>query len=96
VQEEIRMSLIDRWFLAHPRGVGESYWEHALVAGRFGSTMVVGGVCCLVHAVVPALFPHSASERVKQLYLRMKARQPAFRSEPPAFADPAWQLEYEI
>ena len=90
------MSLLNRWFLAHPKSVGESYLEHASVAGRFGATMVVGGVACLVHALIPALFPHAASERVKRLYLRMKARQPAFADEPPAFANPAWQLEYEI
>ena len=90
------MSVLNRWFLAHPRSVGESYWEHASVAGRFGATMVIAGLACIVHAFVPALFPRVASDRVKLLYQRMKARQPAFSKTPPAFQDPAWQLEYEI
>ena len=90
------MSILKRWFLAHPRSVGESYWEHASVAGRFGATMVVGGLACLVHAAVPALFQRTASDRVKQLYQHMKSRQPAFAKAPPSFQDPAWQLEYEI
>ena len=90
------MSVLNRWFLAHPRSVGESYWEHAAVAGRFGAVMVVGGIACLVHAVFPALFPRTASDRVKRLYQQMKSRQPAFAAKPAAFQDPAWQLEYEI
>ena len=88
--------MLDRWFVSHPRSVGESYWEHAGVAARFGGTMVVGGLACLVHAIFPTLFTKTASDRVKQLYLQMKERQPNFRSQPPAFTDPAWQLEYEI
>jgi hypothetical protein len=88
--------MIDRIFLAHPRSVGESYSEHAATAGRFGATMVVGGVACLIHAIVPSLFPRSASDRVKRLYGQMVARQPAFMGRRPAFHEPEWQIEYEI
>ncbi|QAY75495.1 DUF6356 family protein [Sphingosinicella sp. BN140058] len=88
--------MFDRLFLAHPRSIGESYPEHAAMAARFGATMVVGGLACIVHAVFPAVFATTASDRVKQLYRQMKARQPAFKAQPPAFSDPAWQLEYEI
>jgi hypothetical protein len=90
------MSPLSRWFLSHPKSVGEGYWEHASMAARFGGTMVVGGLACIVHAFLPSLFTHSASDRVKRLYQQMKSRQPNFRSEPAAFHDPAWQLEYEI
>lgn len=90
------MAPVARWFLSHPESVGESYWEHAWMAGRFGATMLVGGAACLVHAVLPALFARTASDRVKRLYQQMKSRQPAFASKPASFQDPAWQLEYEI
>lgn len=88
--------MIDRLFLAHPSSVGESYAEHFAMAARFGATMLAGGAACLVHAVVPVLFTRTASERVKRLYGEMKARQPAFADRRPAFAEPEWQLEYEI
>jgi hypothetical protein len=88
--------MIDRIFLSHPRSVGESYSEHAATAARFGATMVVGGVACLIHAVLPALFPRSASDRVKRLYAQMVSRQPAFAERRPAFHEPEWQIEYEI
>lgn len=88
--------MIDRIFLSHPRSVGESYGAHAATAARFGLTMVGGGIACLVHAVVPALFARTASDSVKRLYERMKARQPAFAEQRPAFHRPEWQIEYEI
>jgi hypothetical protein len=88
--------MIDRFFLSHPRSVGESYSEHAATAARFGATMVVGGVACLIHAALPAVFPRSASDRVKRLYAQMVSRQPAFAERRPAFHEPEWQIEYEI
>jgi hypothetical protein len=88
--------MIDRIFLSHPRSVGESYGEHAATAARFGITMIVGGAACVVHAVLPFLFARTASDAVKRLYAQMKARQPAFSRDKPAFQQPEWQLEYEI
>ena len=88
--------MIERIFLSHPRSVGESYGEHAATAARFGFTMILGGLACVVHAIVPALFVRTASDAVKRLYAQMKARQPAFAKDRPAFQQPEWQIEYEI
>lgn len=88
--------MIDRIFLSHPRSVGESYVTHAATAFGFGARMIGGGIACLVHGLVPAHFPRTASNTVKALYGRMRARQPADQQRPPAFAEPGWQLEYEI
>lgn len=88
--------MIDRLFLSHPRSVGEGYFQHMATSAGFGATMIAGGLAALVHALAPCLFGRAASDRVKSLYGRMKARQPAFAGEPPAFAGPRWQLEYEI
>jgi len=88
--------MFDRIFLSHPRSVGESYPEHAATAARFGATMVVGGFACILHAFVPAIFPRTASDRVKKLYAQMVARQPSMAQRRPAFTEPEWQIEYEI
>lgn len=88
--------MFNRLFLDHPRDVGESYGEHFATAAGFGVRMVVGGLACIVHALIPALFVRTASETVKSLYATMKARQPAFAKEPPAFTTSDWQLDYEI
>ena len=88
--------MIDRLFLSHPRSIGESYGEHAVTAFAFGWAMFWGGLACIVHSIVPALFMRTASDTVKRLYAQMKARQPAYAAEPPAFTEANWQLEYEI
>ncbi len=88
--------MIDRYFLSHPRSVGESYPEHAATAFGFGVRMIGGGIACMIHGVFPSLFTRTGSNTVKSLYGTMKARQPAYQERPPAFTEPAWQLEYEI
>lgn len=88
--------MFDRIFLDHPRSIGESYAEHAGIAARFGWSMVVAGVACIVHAIVPALFPRTASGAVRRLYAEMRARQPGLAATAPAFASEVWQPEYEI
>lgn len=67
----------DRLLLAHPRTVGESYVEHAGIAGRFGATMVAGGLKCLIHAVLPSVFERSASECVAKLNGELARRRAA-------------------
>ena len=83
-----------QWFAAHPRSVGETYAEHFRTAARFGLAMVSGGIACLAHALVPALFERTGSRTVKRLYSDMVSRQPE-RSRP-AYDEPSWRPEYEI
>ena len=85
---------IRRWFAEHPRSVGETYPEHFRAAARFGVAMVSGGLACLAHALVPALFERTGSRIVKRLYSQMAARQPDLIR--PAHEDPRWRPEYEI
>ena len=69
--------LFDRFLFAHPRTVGETYVEHAGIAGRFGATMVAGGIKCLVHAVLPSVFERSASDCVAKLNGELTRRRAA-------------------
>jgi hypothetical protein len=81
--------LLEQLFLDHPRSLGESYWQHQRRALRFGVSMIGGGAACLVHALLPAVFVHTASSTVQRLYEEMRAagrlrRSPAARPSPPA------------
>ena len=87
-------SLIQRWFAEHPDSVGETYGQHFRTAARFGLAMVSGGLACLAHALVPALFERTGSRTVKRLYAEMTARQPGMPR--PAHEDARWRPEYEI
>lgn len=67
--------MIDRFFLRHPREVGESYIEHARIALGFGGRMVIAGCKCMLHAAFPALFPTAASDKVRELNKELDMRR---------------------
>ncbi|KRB85065.1 hypothetical protein ASE00_21530 [Sphingomonas sp. Root710] len=66
--------MLDRFFLAHPRSVGEGYWEHFRVASTVGVKMVAGGLACFVHALVPSLHKRTGSRTIRGLNARLQGR----------------------
>jgi hypothetical protein len=70
-------------FTAHPATVGESYGEHLTAAAGFGVRMILGGLACLVHAVLPFLFVRTGSDTIRALHTRMVTH----RARPAAAAD---------
>lgn len=68
-------------FTRHPHDVGESYTEHFGVAMSFAGPMILGGLACAVHAVLPFLCTSTGSGTVRRLHDRMvvnrRAAQPA-------------------
>lgn len=63
--------MIARNFTDHPRSVGESYFEHLLTAGSFAGTMLIAGVACFIHALIPGLFMKTGSKAIERLHDRM-------------------------
>ena len=57
-----------RLFTEHPGSVGETYFGHLRFAARFGATMIVGGLACLLHGVLPFCLTTSGSRRVRALH----------------------------
>jgi hypothetical protein len=68
--------MIAKLFTDHPRSIGETYSEHARTAFSFGWRMAVGGLACMVHAIVPGVFVKTASRTVVQLDAEMRGRKP--------------------
>ena len=58
-------------FLSHPEAVGETYLEHQGVALTFAAELLAAGFACAVHALVPALFPRTASRAIERLHVRL-------------------------
>ena len=73
--------MFEALFLRHPRAIGETYAQHQRAAFRYGGTLLLAGLACLVHGVAPGLFQTSGSRRVARLNAEMGARM--------ASADPA-------
>ena len=58
-------------FTEHPASVGESYTEHLAMASGFGLRMILGGLACLVHGLLPFLFLRTGSNAIRALHTRM-------------------------
>lgn len=69
------MSLFRSIFIEHPASVDETYPEHFLSAVSFGAKMVVAGVACMVHGLLPALFVTRGSDTVCALHEKMVVRR---------------------
>lgn len=49
-------------FTQHPHSINETYFEHAYFASRFGLSMMVAGLACVIHAIFPFIFKKTASD----------------------------------
>jgi hypothetical protein len=59
----------------HPSAVGESYLEHLVFATRFGASMILGGLACCVHGLLPFLCTSTGSRTVLALHGRIRSRR---------------------
>jgi len=62
-------------FTEHPASVGESYGEHLVMASGFGLRMVLGGIACLIHGLLPFLFVKTGSAQIAHLHGTMVANR---------------------
>ena len=58
----------------HLKAVNESYTEHFLIATKIGLIMIVYGLMEILHAIIPAYFQTSASNKIKELNLIITKR----------------------
>ena len=58
----------------HLKAVNESYTEHFLIAAKIGFIMIVYGLMAILHAIIPAYFQTSASNKIKELNLIVTKR----------------------
>lgn len=65
------MKPLHRFFTEHPATVGENYLQHLGTALSFAGLLLLAAVCATVHALLPGLFPRTASRIVTRLHARM-------------------------
>ena len=83
--------MMKRLFTDHPATVGESYTEHMGMACRFAGHMLLGGVACLVHALLPFLFVKTGSAIITELHCRMVTSRDGLAPAPTSDGDLAPQ-----
>ena len=65
------MHVIQRLFRDHPESVGETYLEHLFQASYFGGCMLIAGLACLIHALIPCLFKTTGRNVIADLHSKM-------------------------
>ena len=65
------MSTLRRLFTEHPASVNETYLQHLCSAMSFGVRMVLAGIACMIHGLLPATFVTRGSDTVRALHDRM-------------------------
>jgi len=55
-------------FLKHPKEQGMTYFQHLCRASFLGGKMLYGGVCLLVHAIVPAFYEQTGTRIIHELH----------------------------
>lgn len=73
---------IDTLFLAHPRAVDETYFEHLRFAATFGFWLAAAAGAAFVHALIPALCETTASRIIRRLHARIDGRGAAPEGAP--------------
>jgi hypothetical protein len=84
-------AMIDHLFRDHPASVGETYFEHMAHAFRFGVVMILGGLACLLHGLVPGFCTRTGSDCIRHLHQRMVTHR---RANPSSLAQgqPDWVI----
>ena len=62
-------------FTAHPDTVGESYAEHLIRATSTGTRMIVAGLACILHGLLPFLFVSTGSRAISELNEQIMAKR---------------------
>jgi len=55
----------------HPASVGETYLEHMGHATSFGTSLILAGIACLIHGLIPGWFISTGSNTIRRLHDRM-------------------------
>jgi len=52
----------------HLNEVNETYFQHMRIAFKIGFTMLVTGVFCLIHGLIPSFFKKTGSNQIAKMY----------------------------
>jgi len=62
-------------FTRHPKGMGETYLQHMMIAMSFAAQLFYAGGFLAMHAVFPFLFKTVASDKITELAAFMNVRR---------------------
>ena len=64
-----------RFFTEHPSSIGETYFEHFLVAISFSFKLLITSFAAFIHAFLPFFFKTFASKQIKEMNKKLTIRK---------------------
>jgi hypothetical protein len=61
----------------HPASVDQSYSEHLAFASSVGGNMILAGIACMIHGLLPFLFETTGSRMIARLHKVMLNKRSA-------------------
>ena len=87
--------LISPLFTEHPASVGETYFEHLRAASGFSLRLIVAGLACFIHGLLPFLFVSTGKKTLIELHdIMVVNRDQRQRSEDRASSDVSKSLSH--
>jgi hypothetical protein len=60
--------------MKHLDEVGETYWQHFKFAAGMGLALFIAGICVMIHAILPTVFPNIGSIVIRHAHKRLDER----------------------
>jgi len=64
----------------HLKEINETYFEHLKFAQRCGFRMMLAGIACVIHSLLPGIFVATASDTLKSLTEEINQRKEKSKS----------------
>lgn len=61
-------------FTDHPKSVNETYLQHMAFACPAGFKLIIAGLACCIHGLLPFVFKTTGSDRAKEVIEHMNDR----------------------
>ena len=52
----------------HLNEINETYFQHMSIAFKIGFTMLITGIFCIIHGLIPGLFKKTGSNQITKMY----------------------------
>ena len=60
---------------SHLKDTNEGYFQHMVCAAKYGIRMILAGIACIIHAIIPDLFVTTASDTMKNIIADVAKRK---------------------
>ncbi len=66
--------MLKKFLTQHLRSVDEGYFAHMFEAMYYGIILIVAGIICIIHSILPFIFTSYASRKIVYILRRIEKR----------------------